>query len=310
MSEQLKTKCPICGGYIFSDDDIVYCPDCGAPHHRDCWNAIGHCGLLEDHGTEREYNPEVEQQSQSQENICENCKKPLPENAKFCPYCGKTKNKTGDPDDEEDPFEQLNAALPDPLGGVDKNEKLDGVEALHLAKFVMFMPNRLIPLFKRFSSEGKRTSWNWAAFVSPYSQAVFRKMDLAAILYLVLEAAAYVLFTPLFYAFGSNTSASFLTSVQGILNGDVVLTPQTLIFTLAGALLFIGIRVFAALFSDRLYYRHAVSTIKKIRADLDADDDEQIRKKGGVRPFISIGLFLISTYFGTLLPTLFAGLLM
>ena len=42
-------KCPVCHAYLMEDDDIVVCPDCGAPHHRECWKSLGHCGCEELH---------------------------------------------------------------------------------------------------------------------------------------------------------------------------------------------------------------------------------------------------------------------
>ena len=53
-------SCARCKAYLFSEDDIVYCPVCGAPHHRECYNALGHCALEELHGTENEYSMEKE----------------------------------------------------------------------------------------------------------------------------------------------------------------------------------------------------------------------------------------------------------
>ena len=41
--ETKKLTCGVCHAYLFEDDDVVYCPVCGAPHHRDCYKSIGHC---------------------------------------------------------------------------------------------------------------------------------------------------------------------------------------------------------------------------------------------------------------------------
>ena len=30
-------QCPVCGKSFQESDDIVVCPQCGAPHHRECW---------------------------------------------------------------------------------------------------------------------------------------------------------------------------------------------------------------------------------------------------------------------------------
>ena len=48
-------KCALCKAYLFEEDDVVYCPECGAPHHRECYNGIGHCALDGLHGTENQY---------------------------------------------------------------------------------------------------------------------------------------------------------------------------------------------------------------------------------------------------------------
>ena len=35
--------CPVCNRKFEEGDDVVYCPECGTPHHRDCYKAVGHC---------------------------------------------------------------------------------------------------------------------------------------------------------------------------------------------------------------------------------------------------------------------------
>ena len=56
MSKKEQNKsCVLCHAYLFDEDDVVYCPVCGAPHHRECYNSIGHCALESTHGTENQY---------------------------------------------------------------------------------------------------------------------------------------------------------------------------------------------------------------------------------------------------------------
>ncbi|MGN1051081.1 MAG: RING finger protein, partial [Acutalibacteraceae bacterium] len=42
-------KCPVCEKNFHADDDIVVCPECGAPHHRSCYEQIGKCAFSEKH---------------------------------------------------------------------------------------------------------------------------------------------------------------------------------------------------------------------------------------------------------------------
>lgn len=47
--------CPVCKVKFKDDDDIVVCPVCGAPHHRECYNQTGHCAYEQFHGTESQW---------------------------------------------------------------------------------------------------------------------------------------------------------------------------------------------------------------------------------------------------------------
>ena len=49
MSKYTGFHCPICGGVFTDQDDVVVCPDCGAPHHRECWTQRGHCAYQDRH---------------------------------------------------------------------------------------------------------------------------------------------------------------------------------------------------------------------------------------------------------------------
>lgn len=36
-------KCVYCNNAFTENDDVVVCPECGSPHHRDCWKEKGEC---------------------------------------------------------------------------------------------------------------------------------------------------------------------------------------------------------------------------------------------------------------------------
>ena len=35
--EFTEYKCPVCDKQFKKGDDVVVCPECGAPHHRECY---------------------------------------------------------------------------------------------------------------------------------------------------------------------------------------------------------------------------------------------------------------------------------
>lgn len=75
-------KCPVCNKEFETDADIVVCPVCGTPHHRDCYKQNGECGNNEKHCEgyrwepeslpESEYEPETEAQDENGQPFFEN----------------------------------------------------------------------------------------------------------------------------------------------------------------------------------------------------------------------------------------------
>ncbi len=322
MSEKLSSSCPICNGYLFDDDDIVHCPVCGAPHHRDCWEAVGHCGLETAHGTGNQYKkPEEDHNQHSSESNskrCRFCGKELEEDSIFCPYCGKNQPSHNAADNRNPevhfrsfsfggaPIQQI-----DPYGGIDKNSEIDGVKVKDIAKFIAFAPNKLLPKFKQIHN-GKKTFWNWMAFICPYTHTLFRKMNFHTIMYVLLELISCVLITPLYHSLAYmdlpiSSTANQIWS-QFISNPLKYASIESIILAISGVLLFFGYRIFAGLYNDSMYKSHTISTIKKIREASVSDEEYEFHKKGGVRPFISLAVLLLIFYNGYYIPALLAGL--
>ena len=120
-------KCPVCHAYLFDDDDVVFCPVCGAPHHRDCYNAIGHCALEDKHGTDEQYDASVykkEETSEEQEEKAEESR------VVRCRFCGN---------------EMEDDAKANPFGDIKKDTVLeDGIVAEELARFTLINPSRYV----------------------------------------------------------------------------------------------------------------------------------------------------------------------
>lgn len=50
MDELKNVKCGLCDKVFGDNDDVVFCPDCGAPAHRSCWQQEGECIYADRHG--------------------------------------------------------------------------------------------------------------------------------------------------------------------------------------------------------------------------------------------------------------------
>lgn len=61
-----NSKCPVCNQPLREDQDVVICPECGAPYHRECYRQAGHCLFEDKHGTGFEYRaPQAEPEPQA-----------------------------------------------------------------------------------------------------------------------------------------------------------------------------------------------------------------------------------------------------
>ncbi len=101
--------CPVCNRKFQETDDIVACPECGAPHHRECWKQEGHCHFAADHGTSRQWKRPQEPSgvpehpgaptdgtasshtapSAAGGRVCPRCGQNNVEFAEFCSRCGQ-----------------------------------------------------------------------------------------------------------------------------------------------------------------------------------------------------------------------------
>ncbi len=299
MSLNLENqKCVVCQAYLFPEDDIVYCPQCGAPHHRDCYTSLGKCGMEEFHGTVKEYKkPEIVEQPQPQDeptankDICLRCGKRKVDDAKFCPYCGA-------PNSEE--FKSIpfgNFTVIDGKAPID-----DGIVAEDVAKVVMLNPLRYIEKFKKLKN-GKRASFNWAAFLVPHGWFAYRKMYKASVVVSAFKVIADILAIPFLLniqaLFGSN-APQYSELLSFFAQNPNEIQPMALILGFVGSLLSIVIHIICGIFADSIYKGKVFSSIKQIKA---SDDPEQtLRKLGGIS---TLG-FLLAIFVVEFLPEIIA----
>lgn len=312
-TEQLS--CSVCHAYLFEDDDVVFCPECGAPHHRECYSKIGHCALAELHGTPEQYDrekqlkktadnreydspksdPFVSADNEGTRN-CVMCHERYDITLNACPKCGAPNmEKFGD-----------GFAGFDFLGGIPADYDIgEGVTADEAKKFVISNTHRYIPKFARLSKMNK-ASWNWMAFLFPSGWLLARKMYKSGIIISVILIAASILVMPLsslIYNITPVETAQYADMMQYVYDILPNVDLGVLIAAAIGIITEVILRFVLAIFGDYFYKGYVVSSIKAIKGKSE-DKDYDFRKKGGVNIIAMIAGILAINYLPMIIMSL------
>ncbi len=296
--------CPVCGKEFVETDDIATCPDCGAPHHRACWYQEGHCHFADAHGTAEQWKrPDRTAQAETTDKTtkkCPHCGAENPEFAEFCAYCGQAIGENpwksaatpppgavpGSDSRRYNEYAPFRMPTYDPLGGVPKDESIDGVSAEDLALCTNNNSTYYVPRFEKMAGERQekpsKISWNWPAFLIPPYWLLYRKQYVAgticAALWVVLSVLQNFIVLTLV---GNATNILDMNAAlqQSMLDGRFdQYAPVLMLLYFAWILL----HVIFGLFGNYLYFRTCKRRVQKARQDNPNAYQSQLLRSGGV----------------------------
>lgn len=175
MHEEFKNeKCAACGMKFFDDADIVVCPECGTPYHRECWERIGACVHSAEHGS-YEWKGENQELREHLENI-ESAENQKHENT-----------NDGFEIIHVDSYDEYREIMDKKLLEQQKDfDAIDGVTAQELLKFIGKNGYYYLPVFKDIRKNNKSLKLNFAAFLMFPMHCFYRKMNLFGVVMMTL----------------------------------------------------------------------------------------------------------------------------
>ena len=195
MSKYTGLECPVCKNTFKEDDDIVVCPECGAPYHRTCYQKEGHCIYEDKHGTDQAWQAKEHVHQEAGDKKCPRCGTVNPSDSLFCSKCGQSLSYDSQahgqaPTDSEQSYTPPNpppgagpnvgpTGMPypfDPMGGVNPKDHIEGIEAGDMAKFVQANTPYYMGRFLNLSAF-KRGRFHFAAFLFGGGWFLYRKKN-------------------------------------------------------------------------------------------------------------------------------------
>lgn len=293
--------CPVCNNDFTEDDDVVFCPECGTPHHRTCWNENGKCFNENLHGTDEEV--KLTYTREKTEKI-----KTL-----------KNDTASSQADSNEDYSDTL--AIHRNIE-VNSNTSINGKPAYLYEIAVRKNQKYYIPRFMLEDREIKAPSWNFIAFIVPLAWTLYRKMYkfsaiILAVYVALISVTGYFILSNEEYVKASvacmEEDPEFLTKIAMYeANEDVTLTPkqQELIKALenihipgyiatGSTVVLYAIRFFMSIFGNRQYFKKLSKSIDKgISKGLTGDGLKKfVYKKNGVLPIALVVLVGMAEWF-------------
>ena len=318
--------CPVCQKAFTQYDDVVSCPHCGLPHHRNCWAKEGHCHLEHLHETDEQWSRSksavnnVNQTSTPvRENIaeelpyqiCPQCHTRNPEFAEICTHCGMVLGaedgwKSADAEGkracgEYRPFYNSTYSAVN----VSPNEELNGTKAECLAAVVGTKSEYYIPRFRRMARNGSSVSWNWAAFFFGPYWLLYRKMYGLGTIVLVLQIFQTAVTTFVYSAlniYEATTYADIFRIVKNAMDSRTYLYYFMAIWLIS--LIVLVVKIIVGALGNRFYLNHSTNTVLRAQNRIPDLTAGELTSLGGTTIAMAI-IGYLTQYFITQILSIF-----
>lgn len=328
--------CPVCDKTFDKDSDIVVCPECGAPHHRECYELEMRCHFQDKHKDGFDYKTEYEAQTAKAESdrvTCRMCGAEIEKGSKFCNQCGTATDEYVSYDRHKEEADTQSGApyspppqgeIPqgegqppfttfafDPMGGLKAEDEIgDGVTVGECAKFVKNNTPFYSRLFYQMHKTG-RGRFSFVGFLFSGGWLLYRKMYKLGAVITALMAVLIIaqLYISTFYSDLLIQLNEVVSSVSPFYASESSITPEMFlqgldtedIIVLAISYFTgvgqIALRVLCGIFGNKWYRKHCIKKITEIKTKADSKETADTQLQTKGGVNNALAMSLIFSYF-------------
>lgn len=268
--------CPVCQKVFEPGDDIVVCPECGTPHHRECYKQLGKCANAALHAEGFVFKRAASQKEEDEPQPEQTASIP-PFFASLMADAQKQEKENSSADSQQG--NAGNPFVPPQFQAQEQYKEIDGQPVGYIATTVGANARRFIRVF----SKGKTVGWNWSALIFGPFYFLYRKMFREGVFLAAVEVALRILVTLLFQDISTAVAQGYNTIAQGVMQNTITSaegvaqlselmqsTGFAKVALLEYALIAI-VHVVCALLADSFYKRRVIGIVKEADEKLEQD---------------------------------------
>ncbi|MDE6781459.1 MAG: DUF2628 domain-containing protein [Ruminococcus sp.] len=279
-------KCVCCGKVFEDGDDVVVCPECGSPHHRECYRKENRCANSAMHGTGEKWHKTVAEENKTEKKICPECGFPNnPSDFDNCVVCGADLDGKENIDSLTPEQEDINIRS---NTGFNPDEDMGGATLKEVSMFVGTNTFYYIPIFKRMKDFGSKISFNFTCFLFPSFYFANRKMWFWA----MISAIISVVFNLPLYVMAMAEQGIFTDGITSIIYENQYFIQELASICNWGSWL---ARVLMCIFANRIYFNFSMKKLRLIKKNTHGRvNPHMLVAFGGVKPMNIILITLIT----------------
>jgi len=295
MGKYTGVLCEACQKPFAKDDDVVVCPECGAPHHRECYKSLGKCALSDKHSPGFEWKAKLPDNAASESIVCSHCNSVNPGEAKYCIMCGTplSENYQG----KEGRYTRRHSEhQSDENYSENRGSRIefsvDGVTSHDLIAYTGDSFHYYMRSFRTIIS-GFSVSWNWAALLFSYFYFFYRKMYKVGAILLAIRLISFI---PALICYAAEPTASMELMGVTVYYNAVLMDKLSPLSSILNMLVTLS-HIYSSIFANKYYLKQAVRTIRgykerKLTTEGSSEYFDDINQLG--RPSVLSVLIVIS----------------